>query len=108
MGCVILTRKLFNLAIRVSPLLCCLFVFVVVVFFLFIYLFFNAEKWCGQSHTGRSGSDAPESFMCFIERETQNFIVKFREIFPWREKVHMARGMKSDEKMFLCQIYAIF
>ena len=54
MGCVILTRKLFNLPIRVSPIF---FPF----FFFFIYLFIiNAEKWCGQSRTGRSGSDAPE------------------------------------------------
>ena len=42
--------------------------------------------------------------MYFIERETQNFIIKFREIFPWRETVLMAHGMKSDEKTFLCQI----
>ena len=46
--------------------------------------------------------------MCFIERETQNFILKFREIFPWRETVLRAHGMKSDEKPFFCQIYAIF
>ena len=43
--------------------------------------------------------------MCFIERETWNFILKFREIFLQRETVY---GMKSDEKPFLCQIYAIF
>ena len=36
--------------------------------------------------------------MCFIERETQNFILKFREIFPWTETVLRAHGMKSDEK----------
>ena len=45
--------------------------------------------------------------MCFIERETQNFIHKFREIFLWRETVLRAQGMKSDEKLFFCQIYAI-
>ena len=39
-------------------------------------------------------------FMCFIERETQNFILKFREIFLWRETVLSAHGMKSDECRF--------
>ena len=38
--------------------------------------------------------------MCFIERETQNFILKFREISPWRETVLRTHGMKSDEKPF--------
>ena len=47
-------------------------------------------------------------FMCFIDRETRNFILKFREIFLWRETVLGAYGMKSDEKPFFCQIYAIF
>ena len=46
--------------------------------------------------------------MCFIERETQNSILKFREIFLWRETVLSAHGMKSDEKSVFCQIYAIF
>ena len=46
--------------------------------------------------------------MCFIERETQNFILKFTEIFLRRETVLSAYGMKSDEKPFLCHIYAIF
>ena len=46
-------------------------------------------------------------FMCFIERETQNFILKFREIFLWRETVLRAHGMKSNEKPFFCQIYVI-
>ena len=45
--------------------------------------------------------------MCFIERETQNFILKFRGIFLWRETVLRTHRMKSDEKPFLCQIYAI-
>ena len=45
--------------------------------------------------------------MFFTERETQNFIPKFREIFPWRETVLRAHGMKSDEKMFFCQICVI-
>ena len=45
--------------------------------------------------------------MCFIERERGNFIKKFREIFLWRETVLRAHGMKSDEKPFFCQIYAI-
>ena len=46
--------------------------------------------------------------MCFIDRETQNFILKLRKIFPWRETVLRAHGMKSDERPFFCQIYAIF
>ena len=46
--------------------------------------------------------------MCFIERKTQNFILRFREIFLWLETVLRAHGIKSDEKLFLCQIYAIF
>ena len=46
--------------------------------------------------------------MSFIERETQNFILKFREIFPWRKTVLRAHVMKSDEKPFFCQIYVIF
>ena len=45
---------------------------------------------------------------CFIERGIQNFILKFREIFLWRNTVLRAHGMKSDEKPFFCQIYAIF
>ena len=46
--------------------------------------------------------------MCFIEKESQNFILKSREIFPWRETVLRAHGMKSDKKLFFCRIYAIF
>ena len=46
--------------------------------------------------------------MCFIKRETQNFILKFREIFPWRETGLMEHRMKSEEKPFFCQSYAIF
>ena len=45
--------------------------------------------------------------MCVVERETQNFILKFREIFLWRETVLRAQGMKSDEMPFFCPIYAI-
>ena len=45
--------------------------------------------------------------MCFIERETWNFILKIREIFLWRETVLSAHEIKSDEKPFFCQIYAI-
>ena len=45
--------------------------------------------------------------MCFIERETWNFVLKFRGIFQWRETVLRAHRMKSDEKLFFCQIYAI-
>ena len=44
----------------------------------------------------------------FYWRETQNFILKFREIFLWWETVLSVQGMKSDEKLFFCQIYAIF
>ena len=47
-------------------------------------------------------------FMCLMERETQNFILKFREIFLWRETVLSAHGMKPDKKPFFCQIYGIF
>ena len=46
--------------------------------------------------------------MCFIGKEAQNFILKFGQIFLWRETVLRAHGMKSDEKhFFCCQIYAI-
>ena len=46
--------------------------------------------------------------MCFIERETLNFILTFRDIFPWRETALRAHVTKSDEKSFFCQIYVIF
>ena len=46
--------------------------------------------------------------MCFIEWETHKFILELREIFLWKEKVLRVHGMKSDEKPFFCQIYAIF
>ena len=46
--------------------------------------------------------------MCFIERKTHNFFLKFREIFPCRETVFRVHGMKSDKKPFFFQIYAIF
>ena len=46
--------------------------------------------------------------MCFIEGEKQTFIMEFREIFLWTETIFRAQGMKSDEKPFYCQIYAIF
>ena len=38
--------------------------------------------------------------MCFIEELTQNFILKYRKIFHWRETV-------LSKKLFFCQIYAI-
>ena len=38
--------------------------------------------------------------MYFIERETQNVILKFKEISPWKETVLRAHGMKSVEKPF--------
>ena len=43
----------------------------------------------------------------FIERETQNVVLKFREIFRWKETVLRAHGTKSVEKSFFCQIYVI-
>ena len=46
--------------------------------------------------------------MCFIERETQTFILKFKEIFQWRETGLMAHGMKFEETPRSCQIYAFF
>ena len=46
--------------------------------------------------------------MCYNERETQNFILKFGEIFLWRETVLRAHGTKFDEKPFFCQIHTIF
>ena len=46
--------------------------------------------------------------MCFIERETQNFTLKFQEGFPWKETVLRAHGMKSDKTLFFCQIDVIF
>ena len=42
--------------------------------------------------------------MCPIERETQNFILKFREILR-RETVIRAYGMKSDEKLFSMRLF---
>ena len=51
------------------------------------------------------GCSTPLSgFMCIIERETQNFIIKFSEIFIWRETVLRAHGMKSDDKSLFYQI----
>ena len=45
-------------------------------------------------------------FMCLMERETQNFILKFREIFLWRETVLSAHGMKPDKKaVFLSNLW---
>ena len=41
-----------------------------------------------------------KGFMCFIEKETQNFILKFREIKE--RNVLRVHGMKSDEKLSLC------
>ena len=47
-------------------------------------------------------------FMCFIKRETCNLFLKFREIIQWRETVLRVHGMKSDEKLFFCQVNVIF
>ena len=48
-------------------------------------------------------------FMCFTESDTRNFILKFREIFPWRETVLRAHGMKSDEiSVFRSNLYDFF
>ena len=44
--------------------------------------------------------------MYSIERETRNFILKFREIFLWRETVLKAHGMKSDEKPFFMRFFS--
>ena len=46
--------------------------------------------------------------MCIIKRETPNYILKFREIIPWREKVLTAHEMQYDQKPYFCQIYAFF
>ena len=46
-------------------------------------------------------------FYMLIEKETHTFILKLTEIFPWRETVLRAHGIKSDEKPFFCQIYVI-
>ena len=46
--------------------------------------------------------------MCFIERETQNFIQKFREIFPGTETVLSAHGMETDEKAFFLSNFCNF
>ena len=39
--------------------------------------------------------------MCFIEREPQNIILKFSKIFPWRETVLRAHGMKWFDLIFV-------
>ena len=31
--------------------------------------------------------------MCIIEGQTQNVILKFREIFPWRKRLLRAQGL---------------
>ena len=46
--------------------------------------------------------------MHFIERKTHNFILKFSEIFLWREAVLRVHGMKSDEKLFYVKIMRFF
>ena len=46
--------------------------------------------------------------MCFVKGATRNFILKFSEIFPWRETVLRSRGMKSDLKPFYGQILGNF
>ena len=38
--------------------------------------------------------------MCFTEREAQNFKVKFREIFPWRQTVLRAHRMNLMKSCF--------
>ena len=38
--------------------------------------------------------------MYLIESATCNFILKFKEIFPWRETVLRVHRMKSDESRF--------
>ena len=44
--------------------------------------------------------------MCFIERETQN--IQNLGKFSHGRNGAGAHGMKSNEKPFFCQIYAIF
>ena len=47
--------------------------------------------------------------MCFNSFYwTQNYFLKFKEIFQWRETALSANRMKSYEKPFFCQNYAIF
>ena len=45
--------------------------------------------------------------MCCIEREMQNFILNLGK-FSHGENSAWAHGMKSDEKLFFCHIYAVF
>ena len=45
--------------------------------------------------------------MCFIEKETHNFILKFGGSFPIERNSAWGR-MKSEEKPFFCKIYVIF
>ena len=60
------------------------------VFFFFFLIFFYAEKWFGQSRTGRSGSDAPVlklSFFVFLSVYKTNidcflFVAQFKIIGP--------------------------
>ena len=44
--------------------------------------------------------------MCFIERETQYFILKFRKIF--RNSAQGPAKMKSDQNLFFGQIDEVF
>ena len=60
--------------------------------FFFFNIILNYKKWL---------------YMFYGKRNT-NFILKFREIFLWRETVLSAHGMESDKNLFFCQIYAIF
>ena len=45
--------------------------------------------------------------MCFMEKETWNVILKFGDIFPWRDS---AQGQRNEIwwKAVFCQIYVRF
>ena len=46
--------------------------------------------------------------MCFIERETLKFILKFSKILSWTETVLRDHVMKSDKKLFFNQNFVLF
>ena len=43
--------------------------------------------------------------MCFSERETRNFLLNIGNI-PMERNSAQIHGMKFNEKLFFCQIYA--
>ena len=48
------------------------------------------------------------ALIAFIERQTRNFIQKFRKIFLLRKTVPSAHGVKSYKTLFFCENYAFF